>query len=355
MTKRIFNLRNVAAIAACLAVVVMFLGCYKDDDPNGSFVGNGNSRDGAILVTVGFSSSYTIQSSGEHWFKFVGTGEPVIFETRGNAVDTYMEVYAGDNTSTWNDGAYDDNSGEGYNALVSKGTTSGTMYYIKITPRSSTNGTYTFVVTAPFFNIRTNPITVAVGNSSSHVMGYGQHWFKLVGDGKRVFFETEGNVVNTNLSIYFEENTYVSYNWKKHVNFITVSGTTYFILITGNSGTYTFNLRHGNGDGSSRYNAKEVTKGYSFLHNIINAGEHWFMYQGTGDPVTFKTTGNVVDTYMEVYAGDNTSTWNDGAYDDNSGEGYNALINKGTTLGRTYLIKVTQKSGTTGTYTFVVE
>ena len=348
MIKIKLNLRNVAAIAACLAVFTVLSGCFKEDDPNNSLFGKGSSRENAIPIKVGFSSSYTIQSSGEHWFKFVGTGEPVIFETRGNVVSTYIQVY--EETSNWDYGI--GSGGEGSNALYEKSTTSGTTYYIRITTQNSTSGTYTFVVTAPFFNIRTNPITVAVGNSSSHVMGSkGSHWFKFIGDGKRVFFETEGNVKNTYITIYFEENTYASYSWDKRGNFITVSGTTYYICITGDSGTYTFNLRHGTGDGSSRYDAKEVVKGYSAVHNISYGGEHWFMYQGTGEPVIFKTTGNVVSTYIQVYEGN--SNWDFGT--GSGGEGSNALYEKKTTSGTTYTIKVTTQNGTSGEYTFVVE
>ena len=40
MTKRIFKLRNVVAIAICLAGMTMFSGCDKDPDPNG----NGNTE-----------------------------------------------------------------------------------------------------------------------------------------------------------------------------------------------------------------------------------------------------------------------------------------------------------------------
>ena len=84
-----FNLKKVATTAACLAAAVVFFGC---DDPNSRIDGKGSSRERAIPVTVGFSESYTIQSSGEHWFKFIGTGEPVIFETKGDVVDTYIVV-----------------------------------------------------------------------------------------------------------------------------------------------------------------------------------------------------------------------------------------------------------------------
>jgi len=114
-------------------------------------------------------------------------------------------------------------------------------------------------------------------------------------------------------------------------------------------------VRNGTGDGNSRYNAKEVTKGYSSSHNLSYNGENWFMYQGTGEPVTFKTTGNVVDTYMEIFEGD--STFNPGwsNEDDNSGGGANALITKTIPSGTTYIIKVTPKSGESGSYTFIVE
>jgi len=313
--------------------------------------GNGaTTKESAILVSVGFSSSYNIAYNGEHWFKFVGIGEPVMFETRGNVVDTYIDFYV-------NDGGYrrtyDDNSGEGSNALVSFNTDLGETYYIKITPQSGTNGLYTFVVTKPTFNIRTNPITVVVGNSSSHTMyAGGTHWFKFVGDGKRTFFETGGNVVNTNISIYKGDDDRALYTGRSGVNFITTSGQIYYISITGNSGTYDFKVFHGTGDGSSRYYAKEVESGYSASHTINYKGENWFIYQGTGLPVIFETRGNVVDTYIDFYI-------NDGGYqslyDDNSGDGSNALYRFDSVVGDNYFIKVTPQSGTSGTYTFIVK
>jgi len=368
---RAHNAKVPLLIAAIIAVIgFSMVGCdvlfgtnKGTGDPNGDGTGTtGDPRKNAKLVEEGYTNTHTIASTGEHWFKFIGTGDPVIFETRGDVVDTYINVYAGDSglSDSWADGASDDNSGGGSNALVSKGTTSGTTYYIKITPRSGTKGEYTFVVSSPTSNIRTNPIAVAVGNSSSHVIASGTHWFRFTGTGDRVFFETESNVVNTNISIYIGDSTNSIYSKKEGnngINFITVLGTTYYISITGNSGTYTLNIRNGTGDGSSRYNAKEVTKGYSSTHNLSYSGEIWFMYQGTGEPVTFKTTGIVVDTVIEVFAGDSGSSdsWNDGAYNDNSGEGSNALITKNTTSGTTYIIKITPRSGTSGNYTFIVE
>ncbi|GBU27029.1 hypothetical protein R84B8_00550 [Treponema sp. R8-4-B8] len=100
----------------------------------------------------------------------------------------------------------------------------------------------------------------------------------------------------------------------------------------------------------------EVTKEYSSSHTISYNGEYWFIYQGTGEPVTFKTEGNVVDTYMEFFEGASTYNWSYmGNEDDNSGEGYNAKLTKETTSGTTYFIRITTRSGTSGGYTFVVE
>ncbi|MDR0517112.1 MAG: hypothetical protein LBH25_08725, partial [Fibromonadaceae bacterium] len=64
-------------------------------------------------------------------------------------VDTYMTIwdnygYASDNRTIL--GSSDDNSGEGSNALISKTPASGTRYWIKVTAKSSTYGTYTFIV-----------------------------------------------------------------------------------------------------------------------------------------------------------------------------------------------------------------
>jgi hypothetical protein len=158
--KRFFTPTLVASIMLALALTLT--SCAEDPandsgggggDNNGGLSsssggnqngGGGNSTiDNAISVSVGYSASHTISASGEHWFKFVGDGNPVIFETTGNVVDTYMTV---EDADSWFYIATDDNSGEGSNALISKTLTSGKTYWIKITAKSSTYGTYTFAV-----------------------------------------------------------------------------------------------------------------------------------------------------------------------------------------------------------------
>ncbi|MCL2213598.1 MAG: hypothetical protein FWC06_00165 [Treponema sp.] len=370
MKKRFFML-GILVIVLVFGMMVIgcdFLGGNDDNEPgsNGSGGGGntggvGSSRNNARSVSVGYTSSHTINLNGEYWFKYEANGNPVIFETTGNVVDTYMDVYRDTSTSVYSTGGtYDNDSGEGSNALCSyTSTTSGSTYYIKITTRNQTSGTYSFVVKQPTANIRTNPIIVSLGNSSSHIINSSStHWFRFEGTGNRVFFKTEGNVVNTNISIFAGDNTSSSYSGANPISFFTVSGTTYFISITGNAGTYSFTVQHGDGNGSSRFNAKTVAIGNSTSHNINLNGEHWFTFFGTGNPVTFETTGNVVDTYMEVYRGNNTSVYNTGSsYNDNHTTGnLNArVIYNPSTLGATYFIKVTQRQSTQGTYTFVVE
>jgi len=324
----------------------------------GNSGGVGSSRDNAKSVTVGYSESHSISLNGEYWFKFTANGNPVIFETTGNVVDTYMENYIyRDNSSSYTYN-YDNNSGEGSNALVSyTSTTSGSTYFIKITTQNQTSGTYNFLVKQPTANIRTNPISVTVGYSSSHTINSSStHWFYFQGTGNNVVFETEGNVVDSSMNLFVGDKTSAILTDKKHVSFNTISGTAYYISITGNAGTYTFNVRNAAGDGSSKSFAIPVAVGNSTSHDINLNGEHWFIFHGTGNPVTFETTGNIVDTYMEVYIyRDNTSSYSYN-YDNNSGEGSNAKVRiNPTTSGSTYFIKITQQQSTQGTYTFLVK
>jgi len=359
------------SIIAIIALVFAFTACDSGDDSDdnsgssggggsgssgGTGGGAGSTREKAISVTVGYSSSHTISSSGQHWFKFTGTGDPVIFETEGNVVDTYIWVFEGNSSGT---GIHDENSGEGSNALCSFNSTLGTMYFIKIEPRSGTSGTYTLVVTAPTFNIRTNPIPVTVGYSSSHtIISSGQHWFSLQGTGNSVVFETQSNVVDTSINLYIEDSTSSILTDNTRIGFSTVLGTMYFIRVeplSGMSGTkngtYTFSVCNGIGDGSSQSYAIPVMVGYSSTHTFnLSSDQHWFSFLGTGSTVVFETEGNVVDTFIAVF-GTGVPLFND---DDNSGEGSNALYDLNTTLGTTYFISITARSGTSGTYTFVV-
>jgi hypothetical protein len=58
-----------------------------------------------------------------------------------------------------------------------------------------------------------------------------------------------------------------------------------------------------------------------------------------------------VDTYIAVFEGNATR----GNGDDNSGAGSNARYSRNTILGTTYFIRIETRSGTSGTYTFVVK
>jgi hypothetical protein len=305
--KNVLKLAGIIVLAAVIGFSMA--GCFPIDsagDPDGNGTGgSGDPWDNAKIVTVGYSSSHTIASNGQHWFKYVGTGEPVIFETKGNVVDTYIGY--GTSPGSYLPGG-NDNSGEGYNGLCSLNTTVGTTYWIKITPRSGTSGTYTFVVTAPTFNIRTNPIQVTAGYSSPHVINSsGQHWFSFQASGNSIVFETEGNVVNTSISIFIGDSTSEFLIHNNRISFTTISGSTYYIRITSSSngsydsssGTYTFKVRNGSGDGSSGNYAIPVTVGYSSSHTFnLSSDELWFSFLGTGNTVIFYILCNVVDTYI---------------------------------------------------------
>jgi len=351
---KLFGIIVLAALIGLSITGCDFLLGNDDPDGTGGTGGTGgsagSSQDNAKSVTVGYSSSHNISLNGEHWFKFAANGNPVIFETTGNVVDTEIAVFK-DTNFFW-DG--DDNSGEGNNALLSyTSTTSGSTYFIRIKTKNQTSGTYSLLVKQPTANIRTNPISVTAGYSSPHTINSSStHWFRFQGTGNSVVFETEGNVVETSMNLFVGDNTSAILTDKKHISFSTVSGTAYYISIKGNAGTYTFNVRNAAGDGSSQSFAIPVAIGNSTSHNINLNGTHWFIFVGTGNPVTFETTGNVVDTEIAIFK--DTNFFGDG--DDNSGEGSNAKIRiNPTTSGSTYFIKITQRQSTQGTYTFVVK
>jgi len=371
MLKKIFFGMLILILGVMLALTLAGCDFLTGDDPNENGPGGNNGGasstvDNATSITVGYSSSHTISQNGKQWFKFVGTGGTVIFETTGNAVDTYMAIW-NNHGDAKNEYSYngrvgsDDNSGEWQNALVSLNTTSGTTYFIRITSQNSTSGTYTFAVTASTANERHVAIPITDGYSSSHTISTnGQHWFIFQGTGETVILEIVGNVVTANIDIYVGNNTSSTFNEKNRVSFTTISGTTYYIRITGNSGTYIFNVYNGFGDSSSPSFSIPVTVGYSSSHTISQSGKQWFSFLGTGNTIVFQTTGNAVDTYMAIW-NNHGDAKNEYSYngrvgsDDNNGEGYNALVTLNTTSGTTYFIRITPVSNTSGTYTFVVQ
>jgi len=370
--KHIFKMAAVVALA-----LTFFAGCsYPDDSSDGGSSSGSNSGGGsssgsnnsgntnnttvekAIMVTVGDSSSHTISLNGQHWYSFLGTGETVNFETTGK-VDTYMEIWDKHSGAECECGlpTSDDNSGEGQNALVSLKTTAGTTYFIRITPKNSTDGPYDLIVKASTINTRTRPIPVADGYSSSNTISTsGEHWFSFQGTGQTVTLEAKSNVVTADIDIYIGENTSSTFSAKNKISFTTISGTTYYIKITGNSGSYIFNMSNGGGDGSSPSYAIPVAVGDYSSHTISLNGKHWYSFLGTGETMIFETTGKV-DTYMEIWDKHSGAECECGlpTSDDNSGEGQNALVSLKTTAGTTYFIRITPKNSTDGPYDLIVK
>jgi hypothetical protein len=326
----------------------LFSNNIEEESGSNGIDNDSNTRYNAIPVTAGYSSSHTISSGSTHWFKFAGTGETVIFETTGNAVDTYISVFSGNSNLAYSN----DNGGDGNNALFTQSTTSGITYYIRIEARNSTSGDYTFVVTTPTTNERINPIYVSTGYSSQHVISSsGQHWFSFQGTGGSVIVQATSNVVSTKNELFIGQSTSAILSDNTRISVSTVLGTTYYIKITGNSGTYTFSFQSGSGDGTSRTYAIPVTVGYSSFHTISQSGTHWFSFLGTGETVIFETTGSVVDTYISVFIGNSYL----GFSNDNGGDGYNAKYSQNTTVGEIYFIHIETRKNTYGNYFFVVK
>jgi len=344
---------------------IIFIGIYfiscgrfllyneNEDDVNEENNSNEYTQNNPRVITLG-TTNHIISNGNEQWFKFNGTGSSIVFETIGNIVDTYIIIFEEKIIATsWSD----DNSGDGYNALYAINTTFGLPYFIKIETRNNTYGSYNLVVTEAISNIRTNPMIITTGSTLKQTIigGYiGQHWFKFIGTGENVIFESIGNVVNTNIELYIEDETRAVFSNNKKISISTVIGKNYFIKIYSlNSGTYSFNIINGIGNGKEMSFSIPIEIGHNSFYTVNELGEeYWFSILGTGNTIVFETQGNTINTFISIFPETNTAatSWTD----NDSGEGLNAKFTLNTTYGILYFIKVESYFTLSGSYSFIV-
>jgi len=156
MTNFKFQMRKVAAIAACLAVAIMFSSCKKDDP----------KKTVAVAAQVG-----TMTAGETQMVTFAVTTENI-------ADGSYTPQVANLPTGITAQGKVDISANKGTLTLAGSATTqAGTPDNLTLTIDGATSKKFTLTVTAATYSISANPTTLPFGSLSE---GYEQHEEKIV-------------------------------------------------------------------------------------------------------------------------------------------------------------------------------
>jgi len=301
---------------------------------------NGKTATFTITVTVGGNSTSAIAltenkwadgniaaSSDEQWFKFTATAklQYIHFEP-GTLTDVNVQVYESDGTTAVGSSAFLSS----YNAYTSLAVTSGSVYYIKVTPDTNSGGAYkiTFAasgippamtITLPTTGVTTLTLnTWANGNIAA---SSGEQWFKFTATAATQYIHFElGTLDEINIQLYDSTGTTVGnrinlYDSRPSIPRAITSGSTYYIKVTpkpNGSGAYKISF---NASSTAPATVTSLpTAGITALTlntwangNIPTpSGEQWFSFTATANPqyIHFDTSGTMKQVNIQVF--DNT-------------------------------------------------
>ncbi len=333
----------------------------------------------AITVTSSLQSQiHTLHSGTDYdWFRFYGISGRTYSFFSGGSIDTAVAI--------WNDGATtllvnDDNSGDGNNFFLQY-TPAATAYYkVVVGSVPGATGTYVFgylYVGADSYE-SDNTAATAVSINVSSILQNQAHslhnisdvdWFRFNGyTGRDYTFYSTGDV-NTRIYLYQDDGTTLidtDDNTGDGLNFLlefTPTANAYYkFRIDSPSavevGLYTLYYSYGADpdgfepdDSASAYTAFTVyTYDVYQIHTLHNGTDQdWYRFEGiAGMTYTFWSTGNT-DGIIYLYQDDGTTQL---AYDDQSGDGNNFLLDFTPTTTAYYKLKVVGYYGAIGLYNF---
>ena len=204
------------------------------------------------------------------WYSFQGTGQTVTFSLCGSSYDTYIHLYSGSCGSLSCLTSSDDYCGSA--SQVTYATVSGTTYYILVNGYNTSNGAFTFAVTAPApanddctnaMAITPGSISGSTGCSTADVEptcsgvadGSGGVWYSYTPNcsGSTLTASLCGSSFDTRIRVFSgtcasltcEAGNEDFCSTQSQATWTGTGGTTYYILVygaTGAGGSFTLNL-----------------------------------------------------------------------------------------------------------------
>ena len=397
-----------AAILVVAAVLIGFSGAaYAQSAPSNDNFANAITISGSAGSTTGSNVGATMQtgepnfSMSSVWWRWTApTNGTAVFDTIGSNFDSELGIYTGNSVSTLTTILQNSDSGGGqyYAAKGSFTAAAGTVYYIAVTGFAGHTGSIQLnwqLTAAPPNDNFSSAITLSgssgttTGQNLAATREAGEPsfgntfsvWWKWTAPANgNVVWDTIGSDFDSELGIYSGNSvstlTTIGQNsdsgggahYAARVSFNAVSGTVYYIAVTGFSsatgniqvnwqftgappndnfsGAITLSGRSGSTIGSNAAATRETGE-----PTWGNAYSVWWKWTAPGNgPAVFDTIGSNFDSEMGIYTGSSVSALTPVGQDHDSGGGanYAARISFTAVSGTVYYIAVTGFSSYTG-------
>jgi len=299
-----------------------------------------------------------LPSSGEQWFKFTATASTQYIHA---SFGTLNSSYGGLNVQVYNSsGGTVGSQTRLYSstANISRTVTTGQVYYIRVTPYSSSySGTYKIA-----FNTTTRPPVTATLTADTwadgNILSNGEQWFKFTATASTQYihanFGTLDSSYGLNVQVYNSSGNTVGSqdNLSSSIRYITqtlTSGQVYYIQVTPYYSSYSGTYKIAFNTTWSPPITATLTADTWADGNLPSNGEQWFKFTATASTQYIHASLGTLSSnglYVQVYnsngstVGDQTRLYSDTKY-----------ITRTVTSGQVYYIKVTPySSGYSGTY-----
>jgi len=314
----------IALIIGLSMTALLLTSCVEPDTNPGSsssVENNGSSRETAIMLTQNIWANGNIAtSSGEQWFKFTATAttQYIHFET-GTMSLVYVQVYDSDSDSSTVGSKSSMSSSTQY---ISRTLTSDSVYYIKVTPYSSSySGTYmigfTESTTPPPATIPTTGVITLTANTwaDGNIAVNGEQWFKFTATATTQYIHFEpGAMSMAYVQVYDSNGLKVGSrvdlsSYTSNTSQTVTVGNVYYIKVTPYSNSYSGVYMIGFTASTTPPSITIPTTGVTTLTantwtdgNIAVNSVQWFSFTATANSQYIHfASGTLSNVYIQVY------------------------------------------------------
>ncbi|GHV94099.1 hypothetical protein AGMMS50293_04190 [Spirochaetia bacterium] len=306
-----------------------------------------------IPLTADTWANGSLAADGQEWFSFTATAATqYIHVTFGTLTDLYVQLYdsagaaVGSQTFMGNTGAL----------FTTRTVTSGNVYYVRVTPYSSSyTGTYQIAFNSGFLPPGTTPTTLTADTwANGSLATDGQEWFSFTATAATQYIHvTFGTLTDLYVQLYDSAGAAVGsqtnlYGSALFTSRTVTSGNVYYVRVTPYSSSYTGTYQIMFSGGFLPPGATPTTLSADTWANgsLVSGGQEWYSFTATAATqyihAAFGTLGAlVVQLYDSAGAavGDLTQL-----------NGSNPFTTLTVTSGNVYYVRVTTDSTYTGTY-----
>ncbi|GHV81635.1 hypothetical protein AGMMS49991_01930 [Spirochaetia bacterium] len=311
---------------------------------------------GTTILTVDTWANGSIALNGEQWFNFTATAATqYIHATLGTLPYLYVQLYDSTGVTVGSQTQLSDSI-----TSTSRTVTSGNVYYVKVTPPSSSyTGTYQIAFNGGIAPPGTPILTADTWANGSLASG-GKQWFSFTATAAAQYIHvTFGTLTDLDVQLYDGNSVAAGSQTTlsgstRYVSRTVTSGNVYYVRVMPYAGSGTYQIGFNSDFWPPGTTPTTLTVDTWANGSLASDGEQWFSFTATAaTQYIHATLGTLAELKVQLY--DSTGVEVGSQVSLSTFSASNTLsINRPVTIGNVYYVKVWPYSSSyTGTYQIV--